>query len=182
MNKKNIIIIIISLVLSILAIFGTLYTIYFNTTNFDNTNTVSYNEYSFSYPKQVEIEENIVNAGVSFKQYKIRNSTILGPNASSISLSLPLLDREEPIKLSDSIRKEFLSYIKPIMINGHDGEIATYHLDEQLPGDHHVEGQTTDIHLQSKYPNAPVMLYYFRGDADPSLDDAWVMLLETLEF
>lgn len=58
---------------------------------------------------------------------------------------------------------------------------STYRIDiDNSMGRIHI--RTTQIHLDSQYPTAPVILQYFRTDADTSLDQVWELIQKTLKY
>ncbi len=171
-NKKIIISVTVLFIL-----FGFLITnFYFNS----HYRTFTGDRISFSYPKQILIEG--PSTSRLYKQYRVRKGYVTGPNGSYIWIGEPIQNDTKAHTLSNDLRSEFVSLIQPVVINGIKGESATYHLDEQLPGDQPVKADITEIYLSSQYPNTPIQLYYSRGDADTSLDETWGLILKTLKY
>jgi len=138
---------------------------------------------SFSYPKELNMELTINEFSVNsagYADYKIQGSRV-GYDMSYISISAPTKNTERKFSLSNRVRSDIVPPIKSITINKLKGKYITYYLNEQLEGDVPVKANITKIFLSSKYPNAPIMLSYFRSDADPSLDETWNMILKTLK-
>lgn len=172
-NKKSIVGIIVFLFALVLIAVGYFY--------FNPYKTISYDGFSFSYPKEFYIDDFSLYPESKYKQYRIYNSQVQGFNRSHISISLPIKNFSLKKTLFNNTRSEFRSLIKPITINEHDGEIVTYHLDTNLPEDRPVKAQITSIFLYSEYENTPLILHYTKDDKDHSLDKAWEIILKTLK-
>lgn len=138
---------------------------------------------SFLYPREVIFEDISILSGGLYKEYRIRHSYVSGPDGSYIYVHEPIKNDYKHRKLADHARPEFVYLIKPIIINGLEGEFLTYRLDEQLPGDQPVHADITQIYLSnSEYPNTPITLSYSRSDVDNSLDKTWNLILKTLKY
>ncbi|MEA3272401.1 MAG: hypothetical protein U9P90_01920 [Patescibacteria group bacterium] len=162
--------------------------------SFSPYKNVKENGFSFKYPKEL----NIVELGrghtnkntTNYIYYQIRNSEIEGRGGSVIQVTIPIkyilnekYQRTLTSYLEASGNSEFIPLIKDININGHEGEIAEYRIDRQLPGDRPVHANYSDIYLESPYINAPVHLQYYQQDTDlHSLDEAWEMVLESIDY
>lgn len=144
--------------------------------------TFSSDVISFSYFKGVEFEKLGITSNNLYKEYRIRRAQVTGPDGSYIYIHEPIQNGEKMRNLASDIRTEFISLIKPVVINGLEGEFVTYKLDEQLPGDQSVNANITEIYLHSKYTNTPISLYYSRSHTDDSLDKTWEIIQKTLRY
>ena len=172
-TKKKIILLFIFIILFLLIAFGYFY--------FYPYKKISEKEVSFSYPKNFQIEKRQISSSI-FLTYQIENIEISQYNRSYISVSIPTKNRKTKQKLIEYIEPQFHSLIKAFNLDRHEGEIVTYHLDRQLPGDRPVQAEITEIYLNSNYVNSPVMLTYYRYDSDHSLDKAWDIILKTFKY
>jgi len=144
--------------------------------------TISDNGITFSFPKNLYVENLGVTSGKSYKSYRIYDREFPGVIGSNIRISIPINNNDALKELRDNLRPEFAAFILPIVVNKHKGEFVTYHLSEQLPGDRPVQAQNTKIYLNSNYANTPLILSYTKYDGGNSLDDAWEMIIKTLEY
>jgi len=137
----------------------------------------------FVYPKGFEVEKQLnVYKEEALDIYKIENKEVRQYDRSSIYFYIPKENSDEEKGLSDVSRKEFVHMIKPITISGHIGQIVTYSLDEQLPGDRPIQATITHAFLPSKYLNNPLKFLYTRYDADHSLDEFYNLFLNSLRY
>lgn len=143
--------------------------------------TVSENGFSFSYPKKNTIQIYQLLNTDDYKGYEIKNSRI-NLDQSRIAIYLPLRNSGAMVSLADDVSNEAdPSKIKEIILNGYHGKEITYRIDmDNSTGRVHI--RTTQIHLDSQYPTAPVILQYFRTDSDASLDQAWEFIQKTLKY
>lgn len=150
---------------------------------------------SFKYPKGLEIKKDGPSQYTGYIEYLIRTEIKYGslPKESGIIVRIPTKNRAEDsgVKLTlsnilqaNNIKPEnYIAPIKEINTNGNKGEVATYRLDRQLPGDIPVHSIFSEVYLDYKYANAPVILEYEEKDTDQdSLDAAWEMILKTLKY
>lgn len=137
----------------------------------------------FIYPKEFKIEKQLSTHNEEVLDiYKIENKEVRQYDRSSIYFYIPKNNSDEVKELSNVSRKEFVHMIKPITISGHKGQIITYHLNEQLPGDRLVQATITHAFISSRYVDNPLKFLYTRYDADHSLDEAYKIFLNTLKY
>lgn len=158
-----------------------LISIFIGYSNYKSYNKISELGLSFSYPKEFMIDKDDMNNNW-YTNYIIENQKVPGFNRSTITIYIPKKNEESKRTLADYTEPRFHELIKPITINGHEGEAVTYYLNEQKPGDRLVQAEITHIYLASDYANTPVAITYYRYDADHSLDKAWKIFLKTLRY
>lgn len=157
-----------------------------------NEATVTENGVSFNYPNSV------IHRGsgpkVSSSHYATHDffaTTTQGAfDVSTIGIAIPVAPAPgEGVSLSamqSNITKEMMDtppQIEKVVINGHEAEkmvIDTSKIKGNSPET--KDNVLTLIVLKSKYPDTVITLTYTRYEGDSSLDEAWQMILGSLNY
>jgi hypothetical protein len=158
-----------------------------------NDHVVSENGVAFSYPTGLfDQSHGPVASSSHYVSHLITNSENWYMNRSEIRVLIPLAEANgETAPLSDRLldfpKEDTDRYpkIEKININGHLGEKLT--IDSSLYGDGSlIDGQkhnvSTSIQFESKYADSYIVLTYIRYEGDATLDGAWQMILNTLNY
>lgn len=176
MKKSNIIIIAVIAV----ALLGSIFYWSFNN-NAPSSTTATINDagVSFTYPASLTYQKHGPTVSTShYNTYRIN-----GSGESSIIVLIPIAEAPgETAPFSERLKDYPEGYEGPlpqidqISVNGHDAERMVSGTDAE------PSYTMTSIQLSSNYPDTRIVLGYQHFPDDSSLDKAWSMILETLEF
>lgn len=143
---------------------------------------VERNGFSFSYPKNLLLQE-IPSTEGNYTNYQMTNPVILPGERSEITVSIPLKNTNNAFALADEIKNEAdLSKIIETSLNGHQCESITYRLDTNYPGDRPVHAFRSRMHCITRYETSPLSFDYIKHDTDVSLDNYWDTIKQSIKY
>lgn len=149
--------------------------------NNSKTNRIEKNGFSFRYPKTLQLQE-IPSTEGNYANFQINNSNSQIAK-SSITISIPLKNTSIAFTLADNIKPVGNpDDVKTTSLNRHRGQTITYRQDTNYPGDIPVHGTITYELYPTKYETSPVLIRYFKDDADATLDTFWKAIRESITY
>ena len=140
------------------------------------------NGFSFSYPKNLEMQE-AGSTEKNYANYQLTNPIVTLGDRSVIYVSIPLKNTSSAFTLADSVKHETdPSKIVKTTLNGHQGESITYRLDTNYPGDRPVHAYRSQEYYYTKFETSPLLLDYIKYDTDASLDNTWDAIKKSIKY
>lgn len=145
---------------------------------------VEKNGFSFTYPKNLELQE-AGSTEENYANYRLTNTnSIVAPgDRSIITVSIPLKNTSNAFTLADSVKHETdPSKIIRTTLSGHQCESVTYRLDTNYPGDRPVHAFRSRMHCVTRYETSPLSFDYIKYDTDASLDNYWDAIKQSIKY